>query len=464
MKNGGLMKKWVSLVLATLMLSSCAFVSLAGAEGVIELTVWHHEPPAHRVKAWQGVIDDFMAKNPDIKVTQEVVLWGDVTQKILSAIRSGTLPDINQVVDNQWTTTYLANAIVPIDDIVQAVDEKEGLYQPGLKSYTYDGHVWALPMNCSTWNLMYRPSILEKAGFDRPPETWSELLEYAEKCTFPEEGIYGIGLASGRNGLTNDQYNLLYVATGNDYFDEEGNVAFDNADAIAAAEFYQKLVPFSSPASTGWGFGEIEMNFAAGNIAMTPYLSPNLPGFFEEGLYDVATAPMPAPDGMSVLEGNKLMTNHALSVTTQAAADPARYEAVKRFLMHVMEPEMIWMLTVGQEPGFFYPPTKTGMDLVDSGYINSEYLPLEGFDDSEGSEHRAILQNFADYASGIDWNGYSVGAKYGIHNFSLTEIDDSLVIADMMQKILVENMPAAEAVKWAHDKMVQLSEESASLR
>lgn len=428
----------------------------------IELVIWHHETPAHRIKAWQYVIDGFMAENPNIKVTQEAVLWDDAMQKLLSATHSGTLPDIHAVSDAQWSTSYLAGSIIPIDDIVEEINEKEGLNPDSLKSYYYDGHQWGLPINSSTISLMYRPSILEKAGYDRPPETWSELLEYAEKCTFADEGIYGIGLPAGRNTCTNDTFATFLISQNYDYFDENGEVVLDNQITIDTANYLKQLYQYASPSATSWSYGEMEMNFAAGNLAMIPYICPNLPAFFEEGIYDVATAPIPYPDHLTADTSSKFIANHALNVTT-AAKDPERYEAVKKLLMYMMEPENIYVLTVCQEPGFFVPPTETGMELLQSGYVRKELLPLKDFDDSPGSEHMKILNNFYEVGAGVNWDGYATGNKYGATNLALTEINGAFVIADMMQKIIVDNTDTAEAVKWAHDKMVQLSEEAKAL-
>ncbi|MBS6644519.1 MAG: sugar ABC transporter substrate-binding protein [Clostridiaceae bacterium] len=436
-------------------------------EEELELVLWHHETPAHRIKAWQAVMDGFMAENPGIKVTQEAVLWDDAMQKLLSATRAGTLPDIHAVSDAQWSTSFLAGSIIPIDDIVKEIDEAEQFNPDSLKSYHYDGHDWAVPINSSTINLMYRPSLLKKAGYDRPPETWSELLEYAKNCTFDENGdgtpeVYGIGMAAGRNTCTNETFSAFLISKNYDIFNEQGEVVFDSPQVIETAEYYQKLLQYSSPSSTSWSYGEIEMNFAAGNLAMIPYISPNLPAFFEEGIYDVATAPMPHPDDMTAEDSPKYIANHALNVTI-AAKEPERYEAVKKLLKYMMEPENIWILTLGQEPGFFVPPTKTGMDLVKSGYINKDFLPLKDFDDADGSEHRKILENFTEVGSGFNWKGYATGNKYGAVNLSMTEINGSFVVADMIQKIVVDQVSIPEAVKWAQGKMVEISEQSKSM-
>ena len=47
------------------------------AADVVELTLWHHEAPAHRVKAIQDVINRFEEENPGVRIRQEVVSWDD---------------------------------------------------------------------------------------------------------------------------------------------------------------------------------------------------------------------------------------------------------------------------------------------------------------------------------------------------------------------------------------------------
>ncbi|GAF74575.1 unnamed protein product, partial [marine sediment metagenome] len=69
------MKKSIFFMMTVLIVVTLVF-SISYCEEVVELTFWHHEAPAHRVAAFQEVIDMFEAEHPDIKVTQEVVMWG----------------------------------------------------------------------------------------------------------------------------------------------------------------------------------------------------------------------------------------------------------------------------------------------------------------------------------------------------------------------------------------------------
>jgi ABC-type glycerol-3-phosphate transport system substrate-binding protein len=187
---------------------------------------------------------------------------------------------------------------------------------------------------------------------------------------------------------------------------------------------------------------------------MTPYISPNLPAFFEAGIRDIAAAPIPAPDGMSPQNSSKKLNNHAITITKSA-----NYQESKALLEYMLEPKSIWYLTQAQEPGFFQPPTKTGMDQVNSGWIDKEFLPLKGFDDSKGSRDRAILRNFTEVGAGMNWKGFAMGALYGPVNLANTEIANAHVIDDMIQNALIENVAPADAVAWAQQKMQEVSDE-----
>jgi multiple sugar transport system substrate-binding protein len=115
------MKKLLTLFFVV-MISMCmvAVFSLAGIkkaeaasaeEEVIKLTFWHHEAPAHRVAAFQKVIDLFEEEYPNIKVEQEVVMWGDAWTKTIAVIEAGTGPDFQFSIPDLLLTSALLNNI-----------------------------------------------------------------------------------------------------------------------------------------------------------------------------------------------------------------------------------------------------------------------------------------------------------------------------------------------------------------
>jgi len=183
------------------------------------IVFWHHEAPAHRVAAFQKVIKLFEKENPDIKVVQQVIPWGDAWPKTLAAIQSGTTPDFQFSIPELTITAYQAGALVPVDDIIKEIDEKYGYIKSQLAPYKFDDHYWGVPIWTMPMVLLYRPSYLEKyLGTKEPPKTWNELLLAAQKITLlsSKEGetIYGIGLTAGNNLCTQEQvYTIMRVTS-----------------------------------------------------------------------------------------------------------------------------------------------------------------------------------------------------------------------------------------------------------
>ena len=117
------MKKSIFFIMTVLTVVTLVF-SISYCEEVVELTFWHHEAPAHRVAAFQEVIDLFEAEHPNIKVTQEVVMWGDAWIKTIAAIEAGSGPDFQFSIPDLLLTSYLLDALLPVTDIVEELDKE----------------------------------------------------------------------------------------------------------------------------------------------------------------------------------------------------------------------------------------------------------------------------------------------------------------------------------------------------
>ncbi|MFW6421218.1 MAG: ABC transporter substrate-binding protein [Candidatus Bipolaricaulota bacterium] len=171
---------FLALLIATLGLLAVG----TAAQDQVELTFWHHEAPSHRVQAFQEVIERFNDSHPEITVKQEVVSWGDAWEKTLSAVRSGTTPDFQFDLPELNLTAYEVDTIIPVDDLVEELDQKYNYFEKNLGMYRHHGHYWGVPIWTMDMILLYRPSLLkEYEGTTRPPSTWEETLEYAEKLT-----------------------------------------------------------------------------------------------------------------------------------------------------------------------------------------------------------------------------------------------------------------------------------------
>jgi len=438
-QRGRLVVLWVLLIsMGLVFIGSTVF-----AQAKTTITFWHHEPPAHRVKAFQRVIDMFMERNPDIQVVQEVVTWEDAWPKTLAGIQTGTAPDFQFDLPDLNIFAYEAGGILPVDDLVKEIDETQGYFESVLNPYFHHGHYWGVPIWHIPFALIYRPSYFKNyLGTTEPPKNWKELLDYARKLTVDKDGdgrtdIYGIGIVAGKTLCTAEQIWAFLAQTGTTLFDPDGTVSFYSPEAVRALQMYKDLFKYAPPAATGWAWGELEMNFPAGTLATMPYFGAILKSFYEAKNHDLSSAPLPYPeDGQQ----GTLVYPAALMVF-KTAQERGHLDKVKSLILFMMDPENNWILTAVQEPGLYMPATRANLESKDFW----GHGPV--------AEYKDFVKTLAD---AVEY-GSLFGFTHGAVNLAIGKISGANVLADMVQKAVIGGVSADKAVKWAHDKMVEMS-------
>lgn len=429
----------------------------ADPDKTYEITIWTHESTSQRVAAWNYVISAFQKEHPNIKVTNEVVLWDDFQSKFLNAIQTHTAPDIVAVTGTTWASGYQVGGLIPVDGILNSLDVN--IYESLLDGYRTGGNCYAIPFANNVEMLFYRPSMLEAANVE-VPTTWDKLLAAAEKLTIDKDNDgtidqYGIGISTSRSDLCQNTLAAFACTTGTDYFDADGNVTFNSDEIVSAIQLYADLAKYTPDASSGWSWGEIEMNWAAGSFALFPYCSPNLSALLEAGDTDIACAPLPSPDGKN--NGHSDMV-HSLAVTKDCETK-GNFDAVATFLQFIMKPEMAYVLTVCQEPGLYFPTSQEANALLESGYYNEDAFPIKNWDFSEGSVMQNIIANINAAAAQSIETAYAPAHKHGAVCLNFASMYGSQVFADVMQRVIINNESAQDAAAWGQAQLEEMAAE-----
>ena len=111
----------------------------------IQIDFWDQiwGPPAYPIAA-QKLVDEYNAANPNVKVVYRSVPWSGWYETYVTAIASGSAPDISTGAGFQAVQFYDFGEIVPVDDL--ATEIGPDAFAPGaIDAVTYDGHVVALP-------------------------------------------------------------------------------------------------------------------------------------------------------------------------------------------------------------------------------------------------------------------------------------------------------------------------------
>jgi len=413
-------------------------------KGPVEITFWHHEAPAHRVAAFQKVIELFQEENPDITVTQEVVMWGDAWVKSLSALEAGTLPEFQFAIPDLTLTMYKAGALAPVTDLVNEIDAKYTFFPNQKNMYFHEGEYWGLPVMTMIMLMTYRPSFLEEyAGVSQPPDTWEEVLELAKTITEnSDEEVYGFGIGGAKNLMTDEQAFVFLASAGARFFDENGNVIFNNPKTIKALRMYSKLIKYAPPGAEAWSWGEIELNFAADTLAMSPYFPSIQKRFHEEfDSSDYAAAHVPRFKGRS--ERGTITYPNEIHIYKQTLKNKAKLEASKDFVRFMMRPEINAILTSGQEPGGFFPCTDAAAKAPE--YWNDPVV--KRFENI----HKVAIESLQEYAT-------LYGFEYGKWvNIGIGDITGADVLAEVVNKIVSGQMSVEDAVEWGQSEMEKYS-------
>ena len=277
------------------------------------------------------VVKTFRENNPTIDLTSFTGISIEGTgmdSQVLMAIAGGQSPDIMNVNFRQSESYIGQGFLYPLDEYLEErMEELEARVPDPVRPVVYrkgpDGeeHWYAVPRSISVRALMYRKDLFREVGLDpnRPPRTWKEMEEYAERLTRPEKGTYGLMFTMGPYASW-DWMTFLWSAGGEAVAkDEKGQwrAVFDSDEAVEAMLFYVHLNCREWTDSSGktqrgytyreaggyqkWHRGEIGMvwaNLSEGTIAGSEGIDPDL----------IELAPVPkGPTGLRGTELNASM-------------------------------------------------------------------------------------------------------------------------------------------------------------
>lgn len=305
-------------------------VNIFAADNIILKVFKLPDPKSNEAfnRADMAVVEAFKQKYPEIELRSYsgIELENmELDAGPLMAIAGGVSPDIIYVNFRQ-SATYIENDFLyPLDEFIENISEEElngRIAKPvwpvvkRKKTGDKDKHVWCMPYETLVRVMLYRKDLFYKVGLDpeQPPKDWNELLQYAKRMTIPEEGTYGLYLASGPQAAY-DWITYLWSAGGDavvqDPDTDEWYASFNGRPAIDAMKFYLELITTKWKDSEGkdqQGFVIREGNW--GNLRddgklgiLMGYMDDKrLGGELDPNLWGIA----PPPKGPTGLRGSEI--------------------------------------------------------------------------------------------------------------------------------------------------------------
>lgn len=142
----------------------------------VTITYWHTHSDAEEKVLVETVIPEFEKQNPHIKVDAVRMPYDGLKQQLITAVSSGTAPDVMRM-DIIWTPEFAKmGALVPVDDLDGYAELAENLFEAPLSTNVYEGKHYGLPNSTNTIFGYYNKSMLEQLGLEELPTTYDEVL------------------------------------------------------------------------------------------------------------------------------------------------------------------------------------------------------------------------------------------------------------------------------------------------
>ena len=384
--------------------------------------------------AGKGVQLDISTANPE--------MFGDFMAKMLAAVQAKNAPDLAY----HTLSVPQLRALDLVEDVTNVVDQAVSMYGevvPGsaAKFAQADGKWWAVPFISNTGAWFARKDVFDAKGIGMDAlTTWDGRREAALEVSDPSAQMWGWGVTVNQSGDGHGFIMNVLQSFGGSITDESGlKVIFDSPETLAAVEWLtetytsDKYKPMLPPGVESWTDVSNNEAYLAGTIALTQNAF---------SVYAKAKA-----DGNPVFENTAVL--HAgvgpIGYPLESAANgwftifkgTQNRAAAEEVILHMLSPEI------------FTPMVQLGGGLFLPAYRDLWTDDLAGTD-----ENFKVIEEIV--FNPVIYNGNSHPAE---PSAAIDAVIAASIPSQMMSNITTGRMNPEQAVKDAHQKIVDIFEE-----
>ncbi|RSK26766.1 sugar ABC transporter substrate-binding protein [Bacillus sp. HMF5848] len=233
----------------------------------VTLTAWAWNV---NVGALNEAAEKFKEENPNVELKVEDIGRLDVYDKLSTGLAAGGvgLPDIVLVEDDRihGYVEAFPKGFLNLSDM--GFDKHDGVFPSFKKDLTsVDGKFFAMPFDAGPTGVFYRRDLFEQAGVNPDSiETWDDYLEAGKKIK-AATGVYMAPMDMFKDDAT---FRMMLNQLGIFYFDQDGNIDFNNPKAIQAMETIKKFHEADLIKNTD-GWNGVVSATVDGSVATIPF-------------------------------------------------------------------------------------------------------------------------------------------------------------------------------------------------
>ncbi len=234
---------FVLLSLAAGMLAASGQSDKSTESAVKELIFWDMVwgPADTYAEASRQVADEFNSSQDGIQVTVQSTPWNSWYEKFLTAVTSGTAPDVATCSSSAPYLFGNMGELLDLSDIVREWKDDGDINQVYFDTYNYGGNQFAIPWNVDTRCFYYRTDVFSDLGIDPAGiKTWDDFLDALRKVRDNTE-LIPFSVAGADNMAKHFGYQMM-LSNAIGMVDRDLNADLDARANIEIGEFYNELV------------------------------------------------------------------------------------------------------------------------------------------------------------------------------------------------------------------------------
>jgi multiple sugar transport system substrate-binding protein len=240
-RRGTLAAGVAALTAAAIALVGCGTdaQSSSGSSGSASIQIWegYTGPEA---TAFKQLVAKYEAAHPTVKISPLYVNNDDTLQKVLTAVKGGSPPDIAYLYGSWAPQVAEIPSVVNLTQVVQQAGVNWNDFYVGERDVaTVKGKVIGIPALVDNLAVVYNKKLFQQAGLTPPSAdwTWSQFEQDAAKLTVAAKKQYGTTYVTPASEDTVWHWEaLLWEAGGSLLTPDNSKAAFDSAAGLQSLQ------------------------------------------------------------------------------------------------------------------------------------------------------------------------------------------------------------------------------------
>jgi len=212
--------------------------------GKTKVVVWDGYEDAQG-KNLTALIEQYNKEPPDVEVTQLVSSSDRVLQKVLTAVRGGSPPDVAYMFGSYSPNIAKIPQVVDMSSEVSDPNWKwDDFYEGERQAATVGDKIVGVPALVDNLAIVYNKALFKQAGVAPPtPDwTWDDFRAAAKKLTDPTKKQYGWLIPADGTEDTVWHYDAMLWEAGGDILNSDNTqAAFNSAEGVKALTMLQDM-------------------------------------------------------------------------------------------------------------------------------------------------------------------------------------------------------------------------------